>query len=297
MLDVLGEFADRIMNAKLTPYLRTNAPTAFYEPARQAQGGNPLSYQAAQALLKRVRENDYVFILHNAGLPPYLPHGETDGPLGAASLARALNWGLGARPVFIAEAGYRPPMYQFAMAAGLRIVDRDAVERFGVYHAAQMIHFPLGPDGAREEALRLLDTYRPSAILAVERLGPNAPNRFHSDVGYLLPSNAQAHLHLMVEEAMRREILAIGFGDGGNELGYGLIADVVNAWKTKVLNGQSCLCGCGGGIATRIQTDVLVSATTSNWGAYAVSALLAYAKATRPFSRTRTWSIGCCRVQ
>lgn len=275
MLNAVGEYVDRLMNVKLTPHLRTHDAAAFYEPARRAQGGRPLSFLAAQALTERVREGDYVLILHNAGIPPYLPHGETDGPVGAASLARALNWGLGARPVFVAEAAYSPPMYHCATAAGLRIVDRDTVEVHRVHHAAQVVDFPLGADGAVEEAVRLLNAYRPVAVLAVERLGPNTLDRFHSGVGYLLPSHTQAHVHCIVEEAMRRGILTIGFGDGGNELGYGLIADVVNAVKAGVLNGRTCQCGCGGGIATRVRTDILVSAATSNWGAYAVSALIA----------------------
>ncbi len=83
-----------------------------------------------------------MFILHNAALPPYLPYGGTDGPLGAASLARALNRAFGARPVFIGQPGSRKPIEQRAMALGLRIVDRETVEKYKVYHAAQVIDFP-----------------------------------------------------------------------------------------------------------------------------------------------------------
>ncbi|MGQ0572431.1 MAG: glutamate cyclase domain-containing protein [Armatimonadota bacterium] len=276
MLDRLGEYVDQIVNCKLTPHMRTHDAATFYGPARAAQGGRPMTFLAAQALAQRVKEGDYVFILHNAGLPPYLPHGETDGPLGAASLARAVNWALGARPVFVAEPGFRAPIERCAAAAALRIVSRSDVEKYRIYHAAQAIDFPLGPEGAAGRAARLLDDYRPAAILTVERLGPNAMDIFHSGVGYRLPAATQAHVHLLVEQAEARGILTVGFGDGGNEVGYGLIPDVVNALKAEVLGGPTCQCGCGGGIATRVRTTVLVSAATSNWGSYGVSALLAY---------------------
>jgi hypothetical protein len=276
VLEVLGEYADRIVNSKLTPHLQTHDAATFYGPARAAQGGKPMTFLAAQALAERVKQGDYVFILHNAGIDPYLPYGETDGPLGAASLARAVNWGLGARPVFIGEASFRRPIEQCATALGLRIVTREVVERYKVYHAAQVIDFLLGPKGAADFAKRLLDEYRPAAILTVERLGPNRLDLFHSGVGYPVPAETLANLYLMIDQAEDRGILTIGFGDGGNEIGYGIIADEVNAWKAHVLGGVSCQCGCGGGGATRVRTTVLVSAATSNWGSYGVSALLAY---------------------
>jgi hypothetical protein len=276
MLELLGEYADRIVNNKVTPQMRTHDAAAFYGPARRAQGDKPMTYLATQALVDRVKPGDYVFILHNAALTPYLPYGETDGPLGAASLGHSLNWALGCRPVFIAEPLCRGPIERSASAAGLRIVGRDEVETYGVYHAAQVIDFSLGPDGAINRAAALLDDYRPAAILCVERLAPNHLDLFHSGVGYPISAHSQAHVHLLVEQAKERGILTIGFGDGGNEIGYGLIAQDVNAWKAKVLGGPSCQCGCGGGTATRVGTDVLVSAATSNWGSYGVSALLAY---------------------
>jgi hypothetical protein len=276
VFEVLGEYVDRIVNSKLTPHLLSHEAATFYSLARAAQGGKALTQMAAGALKERVGEGDYVFILHNAGLPYYLPYGETDGPLGAASLARALIWALGARPVFIGPPGFQKPIEQCAMALGMRIVDRETVERYKVYYAAQVIDFPLGPHGAAERSAQLLEDYQPRAILAVESLGPNAMDRFHTGVGYPIPTATQAHLHLIVDKAEKKGTLTIGFGDGGNELGYGLIADAVNEWKAKVLGGQSCQCGCGGGTATRVRTSVLVSAATSNWGSYGVSALLAY---------------------
>src|SRR5205823_10474091 len=40
--------------------------------------------------------------------------------------------------------------------------------------------------------------------------------------------------------------------------------------------GGKCQCPCGGGMASVVETDVLVTATMSNWGAFGVEAMLAF---------------------
>lgn len=273
----IAEYIDLLVNFKATPLARTHDALAFYGPARHAQGEKPLTYLAAQLLLDRVGENDYVLVLHNACADPWLPKGETDGPLGAASLARALVWGLGARPVFVAEAVNRPAIEASANAAGLLICPYEDVAEYRMGAAAEVVDFPLGAAPALAEACRLLDLYQPKAVVAVERIAPNELGLIHSGAGHPYDPATQAHVHVLVEEAQRRGIATIGIGDGGNEIGFGIIKDVVNAWKSEVLGGPSCQCGCGKGGATSATADVLVSASTSNWGAYGVAALLAIA--------------------
>jgi hypothetical protein len=77
---------------------------------------------------------------------------------------------------------------------------------------------------------------------------------------------------ILFEEAKDREILTIGAGDGGNEIGIGGIADTVNKLYPK---GTKCNCPCGGGITATTETDVLVMAYVSNWGANGIEAALA----------------------
>jgi hypothetical protein len=76
----------------------------------------------------------------------------------------------------------------------------------------------------------------------------------------------------LVEQARRQSALSIGIGDNGNEIGFGLIEKAVREVKPY---GDKCQCSCGMGIASAIETDVLVSANISNWGAYGVEAMLA----------------------
>jgi hypothetical protein len=80
-----------------------------------------------------------------------------------------------------------------------------------------------------------------------------------------------ARVDLLFEAAGRRGIPSIGVGDGGNELGMGLIPEAVRA----VPYGAQCQCGCGSGIGARTGCDLLLPAACSNWGCYAAVAALA----------------------
>jgi hypothetical protein len=67
-------------------------------------------------------------------------------------------------------------------------------------------------------------------------------------------------------------VLTIGIGDGGNEVGFGAVRDGITA--VHPLGGKS-LAGHASGVVTVTATDVVVSASVSNWGAYAIAAALA----------------------
>jgi hypothetical protein len=65
--------------------------------------------------------------------------------------------------------------------------------------------------------------------------------------------------------------LSIGVGDAGNEIGMGAIESRV---RRDIEYGATCQCPCESGIACAIETDVLVPAAVSNWGAYGIVAQL-----------------------
>jgi hypothetical protein len=271
MPEIVGDYVDRLCNTEMRMKgLPRGVTYPLYEKARQKQGA-PLTYLAAHGLIERVENGDFVLLLTGAGMPPWLPNGETDGPLGAVSLARALAKGLGARPVYVSEERNLGPLIAASIAAGVSIVSRDDIVHRK--EAALVMPFPLGEESAMAKAKELLDDFQPKAIISVEKTGPNEKGVFHTITGVEIPSDGQAHAYHLMEEADRRGILTIGIGDGGNELGYGLIVDDVREIQDY---GKRCQCPCGSGVATMVSADVLVSAAVSNWGAYGVGACLAY---------------------
>jgi hypothetical protein len=270
MPEIIADNVDRLTCVEMRiPGIDRGIIAPLYRAAREAQGGAALTLRAARLLAERVTSRDAVVITTGAGVPPYLPYGETDGPPGAVALARAIGRGRGARAVLVTEPQYMPGLRAAAAAAGLPVVSDDmATQRSG---AVVMRTYPLGDDEGRREAEALLSQYRPTVVIAVEKLGPNAKGVIHSLRGV----DGTAHTgkaHHLIEGARRREIPTIGFGDGGNELGCGMIYETVR----RVLEyGAKCQCPCQGGMATTVATDVLVIANTSNWGAYGTAACLA----------------------
>ncbi len=276
MPEVLGEYLDRIVNIEMLDdnSLRRNKTELLYRAAREKQGA-PLTHLAAKGLVERVKKDDYVILLSGAGISPWLEWGETDGPTGIASLARSLSFGLGARPVYVGNEKELGPVIAAGVAAGITVLDKEAVEIYKRKNTALSVPFPLGDRGAKEKALEILDEFKPSAILGVEKHAPNSVGVWHSAAGQATDPEGQPHVHHIVEEGRKRGVFTVGIGDGGNEIGYGLIREEANAIYEQSF-GVSCQCGCGGGEATACATDVLISTSVSNWGAYGVSAMLAY---------------------
>jgi D-glutamate cyclase len=270
MPEIIGDNIDRLTCVEMRiPGIDRGIIEPLYRAAREAQGGSSLTLRAARLLHERVGADDAVMITTGAGAPPYLPYGETDGPPGAVALARAIGRGLGARVVLVTEPHYVPGLRAAAAAAGLPMVDDEAAARRP--GATILRSYPVGDDEGRREAEALLSRYRPAVVIAVEKLGPNAKGVIHSLRGV----DGTAHTgkaHHLIQGAHTRQVPTIGFGDGGNELGCGLIYETVR----RVLEyGTTCQCPCGDGMATTVKTDALVISNTSNWGAYGTAACLA----------------------
>ena len=87
-------------------------------------------------------------------------------------------------------------------------------------------------------------------------------------------SNLVAKTDILIEEAKKRGVLTIGIGDGGNEIGMGLIRDTV---RKVIPTGANCICPCHSGIAAATETDVLIVSSVANWGSYGLEACLAIA--------------------
>jgi hypothetical protein len=213
----------------------------------------------------------------------FIPHGqppaaETDGPLGALFLARALV-PLGFKVVLATDAFGQRALEAGVTAAGLRkavpLVRLPPVEEAGRLSVA---------DYAREFADRAGPL---THLLALERVGPShtldslrdqpgaddatvtayqadAPpehhDRCHNMGGHDITATMSPAHRLF--EAGARPAVTIGIGDGGNEIGMGKIP-----WGVIRRNIPG-----GGLIACRVPTDHLIVSGVSNWGAYGLAA-------------------------
>jgi hypothetical protein len=176
-----------------------------------------------------------------------------DGPLGAAVLARALQ-GVGHHSVFVVAEPLTPVLEELARVAGVRDFDVVAVDS----------------DEASPELGLWLDRCR--AGIAIEALGENDVGVRHFVSGLKYESDSARAAETLFRELRARRRLTIGIGDGGNEIGFGRIRQDV---AELVPWGKVCRCDCGHGIAAVTETDFLLPASISNWGAYAVANAIA----------------------
>ena len=269
---IVAEHIDRLVctvEMRFRSGLPRGVTVPLYEAARRAQGGQPLAYLAAAALRERVRAGSHVLVVTGAGAPPGLPRGETDGPPGAAAIVRAVDWGLGAKPVIVTEARHAAPIVASVEALGVAVVDPEVFR--GRSHTAVLETLPTGLEADRVRTAEIFERYQPAAAVFVEKGGPNEAGMYHSIMGIGRGPDIMANAFHIVDLARQRQCLTIGIGDGGNEIGFGMIRDTVMDVQPY---GRQCQCPCGKGVATVTATDVLVAASISNWGAYGISACL-----------------------
>ncbi|HEY7158870.1 MAG TPA: DUF4392 domain-containing protein [Gemmataceae bacterium] len=170
--------------------------------------------------------------------------GETDGPLGALFLARALT-PLGIRVMLVADSFCRR-----ALEVGLEAAEKGVRNHF---RAESIAVSEMVPD----------TFFHLTHLLALERVGPGRDGRCRNMRGLDVTDNTSP-AHLLFEDAARRTppLVTIGIGDGGNEIGMGKLAP--DTIRRNIANGDL--------IACRVSTDHLIVAGISNWGAYALAA-------------------------
>ncbi|MDT0202474.1 glutamate cyclase domain-containing protein [Nocardioides sp. AE5] len=238
----------------------------LYEAARR-EDPEPLSYQAARALVDAISEGDNVLILTGLLSPPVLVP-ETDGPIGALTLARSLALGLGAKVTVLIEDGFEHSLTRLAPSSGLTPAPSSGAIR---PQQIAVAGFPLDEKAASSEAERLIEKMQPKAVIAIEKLDCNTNGVFHNGGGIDMGA-VTAPMNRIVDRARTAGVLTIGIGDGGNEIGLGNIETSV---RQILAMGMNCGCPCGGGIAASTPTDLTIVAAVANWGAYAIETVMA----------------------
>ena len=213
----------------------------------------PVSYKCAKDILAHPGATVGVFT--GAAVMGVFPKGESDGPLGAAALARALL-----------KLGYRVNLYtEIDCLAGLS----EIAKMIGCEAPVVVLEKKKSldePCAQYDEIANLLDI-----AVCTEKVGVNCKGIQHSVTGRNR-NGMRAFVDPIVNRMNDMGKLTIGIGDGGNEIGFGNLYEQARYY---VPNATTCQCGCGGGTITTTRVSICYPVAISNWGAYGIMAALA----------------------
>ena len=264
-IEYIGEGIDRLVTLDVRA---RGVIYNLYDAARKLVD-SPLTLTAARRIVETVKDGDTVIITTGFRVLPQKVQ-ETDGPLGAAALAKSLIKAFNANPIVVIEEPSREIMASTLRALGINPVMNEADFKKGE-NSVLILDFPFELENAIEAAKRIVEKYKPSLVFATEKAGRNVKGEYHTMRGVNI-SSFHAKIEPLIEEARSRGILTIGVGDGGNEVGMGNIREAIEKF---VPYAKECQCPCKGGIAAESKVDLLVVASISNWGVYGIEACIA----------------------
>ena len=264
-IEYIGEGIDRLVTLDVRA---RGVIYNLYDAARKLVD-SPLALTAARRIVETVKDGDTVIITTGFRVLPQKVQ-ETDGPLGAAALAKSLIKAFNANPIVVIEEPSREIMASTLRALGINPVMNEADFKKGE-NSVLILDFPFELENAIEAAKRIVEKYKPSLVFATEKAGRNVKGEYHTMRGVNI-SSFHAKIEPLIEEARSRGILTIGVGDGGNEVGMGNIREAIEKF---VPYAKECQCPCKGGIAAESKVDLLVVASISNWGVYGIEACIA----------------------
>ena len=160
---------------------------------------------------------------------------ETDGPTGTAVLASVLR-DMGFSPIIVTE----PENAALFTIRGFEVIPAEVGVEAGFFR-------------------QLISERQPVGMISVERCGLNAENDYANMRGISIREH-NAPTDELFRIAPEYSVPTVGVGDGGNEIGMGNVADVIE----KDLSLVPCV----------VKVDHLVIASVSNWGAYGLAAYL-----------------------
>ncbi len=169
----------------------------------------------------------------------YANASETDGPVGAIAISRALKK-LGYKVVFITD------KWSFNVMKGL--LDSED----------ELVNFPVTNHSSSESfSKNLLLKYSPSVVLSIERASLVKDGTYRNWKGQDI-SDYNAKLDYLFDQSQ----YSIGIGDGGNEIGMGNLSEQIKKIKGLPDNPSST------------NVNNLIIASCSNWGGYGLVAAL-----------------------
>lgn len=245
----------------------------LYEALQRHQPG-PCCMGAAERLVAATQASPGAPVLIATGFPEGGGVPETDGPVGAALLARALFLGLGVMSIIVVDEDWEEMMRATCMGAGLspKTLPPDGkAPRIDFLRSVYIKTVPKDSATCHAISDELLTVSRPALLLTTERPGCNANGLYHGLGGRPLDGMV-GDLDYLFRKARAQGIATLGIGDGGNELGMGVIAEDLPKFSPKAVD-----CGIPGrgGVGAATAVDWLVVSNVSNWGATGIVAALA----------------------
>ena len=157
--------------------------------------------------------------------------GETDGPPGAKAIGEALT-GLGSEVIYITD-HLIAPLFEALALPTIRLYDSELLQREALTH-----------------------------VVSIERVGRARDGNYYNMRGKDISAYTEP-IDEMVLQANAAGLPTIGIGDGGNEIGMGLVRE--QAVKD-VPNGELIACD--------VSTTHLIVCGVANWGGYGLAAAL-----------------------
>tara|TARA_B100001142_G_scaffold329839_1_gene394658 strand:+ start:3013 stop:3852 length:840 start_codon:yes stop_codon:yes gene_type:complete len=162
---------------------------------------------------------------------------ETDGPIGAIAIGNALKK-IGYQVTYITDEFSQPPIKKVLSAD-------DNLEIFPMQNHEQ----------SAITADKMINDLNPSLIISIERCGPTVDGDYLNSRGKKIEE-----FNSKTEYLLNNNIPSIGIGDGGNEIGMGNLKHIIK--NSTELSNPPCI----------TTTDLLIPASTSNWGGYGLVA-------------------------
>ena len=162
---------------------------------------------------------------------------ETDGPIGAIAIGNALKK-IGYQVTYITDELSQPPIKKVLSAD-------DNLEIFPMQNHEQ----------SAITADKMISDLNPSLIISIERCGPTVDGDYLNSRGKKIEE-----FNSKTEYLLNNNIPSIGIGDGGNEIGMGNLKHIIK--NSTELSNPPCI----------TTTDLLIPASTSNWGGYGLVA-------------------------
>lgn len=145
-IELIGESVDQLISLDVGG----RGLLKILYPFVRERYGRPLCLMAAEKLKERVTHGDFVLISCGMLIYSYENLAETDGPLGAPVLARAIQMGLGAKLLILTDYAAVNMTKATCRGANLNVTDLQTVKL--TERTITVSGFPINEDEARKEA-------------------------------------------------------------------------------------------------------------------------------------------------